>query len=494
MTTTDNSNNELLELSFDFNSLPASKQGQTVYLYEWLKHDGQWIEEGQPLYKIRVGKEPNTDANYISPPIIAKRSGIVQKCLKEEDIIQNGGKVCVIHPRGNYVNENIPSNKSYYFYFDKSKYNLPEKFSDPRLEIIQIKEWHKQDGIFVNQGELILTLGYSKGFGINDPILQYAEKSGYFDRVRTKLDFTSLKQNELVYVIHEKNEDRIKRKFVNESHIRLDEFTNKKIIKWYRVGDGEWHGEGIASKSLDRSVSLTFSFNNENEKDFIVFNFISKELMLSKDDIVSFLFENNKIIDFLLNVNSYKIPGSSAEKHFENKVLITDDELKYFEDHNLLKWKINIKRDNREIIGGDVGIHAYEAKQNLQIAIRKFAKEYRELVRIEIPNYVPLLQRQTLSSPIENIDSEECYVYLMIDTTNNHHKIGISNKPEWREKTLQSEKPTIELIASKKFIRRKIASSFEKALHETYSSKRIRGEWFQLDANEVNDIKLTLNS
>lgn len=494
MTITDNYNNELFELCFDFDSLPATKQGQIVYLYSWYKHDGQWIEEGQPLYKIRVGKGPNSNANYISPPIVAKRSGIVQRCLNEEDIIQNGTKVCLIHPRGNYLNENTPSNKSYFFYFDKLNYTIPEEFLDPRLEIINIKEWKIEDGKFVNKGDLVLILQFENWIGIKEPLLHYAEKSGYFDRVRIKLDFTTLKQNELVYAIHEKNEDRIKRKFVNEPHIMLDEFTNKKIIQWFCVGGREWNGKGITSKSLDRTVLLTFSFNNENEKDFIVFNFISKELMLSKNDIVSFIFEDNKIIDFLLNVNSFKIPGSSAEKHFENKVLITDEELKYFEEHSLLKWKIIIKKDNREIIGGNVGIQAYEAKQNLQIAIRKFAKEYRELIRIEIPNYVPLLQRDTLSSTFENIDSEECYVYLMIDTTNNHHKIGISNKPEWREKTLQSEKPTIELIASKKFIRRKIASSFEKALHETYSSKRIRGEWFQLDAIEVNEIKDTLNS
>ena len=115
-------------------------------------------------------------------------------------------------------------------------------------------------------------------------------------------------------------------------------------------------------------------------------------------------------------------------------------------------------------------------------------------MRIEIQNYVPLLHRDTLFSSIENSDLEECYVYLMIDTNNNYHKIGISNKPEWREKTLQSEKPSIELIASKKFIRRKIASSFEKALHETYSKKRIRGEWFLLDNVEVDEITQTLNS
>jgi hypothetical protein len=127
-------------------------------------------------------------------------------------------------------------------------------------------------------------------------------------------------------------------------------------------------------------------------------------------------------------------------------------------------------------------------------AIKKFAKEYRELVRTEIPNYVPFLERSNLQTDFLASDSEECYVYLMIDLINNFHKIGLSNKPEWREKTLQSEKPTIELLASKKFISRIIASSFEKALHDAYSAKRIRGEWFKLDTKDINEIKITLNS
>lgn len=108
-------------------------------------------------------------------------------------------------------------------------------------------------------------------------------------------------------------------------------------------------------------------------------------------------------------------------------------------------------------------------------------------------DYKPL-EQESLASLTEPIYDEECYVYLMIDTTNSHHKIGISNKPEWREKTLQSEKPTIELLASKKFINRKIAASLEKALHETYSNKRIRGEWFLLELKEISEIEHTLNN
>lgn len=89
-------------------------------------------------------------------------------------------------------------------------------------------------------------------------------------------------------------------------------------------------------------------------------------------------------------------------------------------------------------------------------------------------------------------DNEECYVYFMLDDKNGYYKIGISNEPEWREKTLQSEKPSIKLIAAKKFVNRRIAANFEKALHDSYSHRRKRGEWFQLDQEDIDEIKITL--
>ena len=89
---------------------------------------------------------------------------------------------------------------------------------------------------------------------------------------------------------------------------------------------------------------------------------------------------------------------------------------------------------------------------------------------------------------------DSCYLYLMKDFNTGYYKIGISNSPEYREKTLQSEKPTIEMISNKKYISRKIAHSFEQALHKTFSNKRVRGEWFDLNQRDVKEIEFTLNS
>lgn len=93
----------------------------------------------------------------------------------------------------------------------------------------------------------------------------------------------------------------------------------------------------------------------------------------------------------------------------------------------------------------------------------------------------------------ELTDQEECYVYLMRDKRNGYYKIGISRSPNYRERTLQSEVPKVELIAKKKFVNRKIASAIEKAFHNLYSHKNRRGEWFSLDTEDIEELKATLN-
>lgn len=70
--------------------------------------------------------------------------------------------------------------------------------------------------------------------------------------------------------------------------------------------------------------------------------------------------------------------------------------------------------------------------------------------------------------------------YLMIDG-NKFIKIGKSFSPIAREHTLQSQNPTIELIAF-------CEQDIEKELHIRYASKRKRGEWFNLSKKEISDI------
>lgn len=83
---------------------------------------------------------------------------------------------------------------------------------------------------------------------------------------------------------------------------------------------------------------------------------------------------------------------------------------------------------------------------------------------------------------IEN--SSEPHVYLLLNPNLNHIKIGRSKKPGFREKTLQSQEPNIHLIACWP-----APATIETYFHKKYQHKRIRGEWFKLNFNDLNEIK-----
>ena len=80
-------------------------------------------------------------------------------------------------------------------------------------------------------------------------------------------------------------------------------------------------------------------------------------------------------------------------------------------------------------------------------------------------------------------------VYVMIDKNTGYYKIGRSVNPKIRERTLQSEKPTIEMLFN---FNARVRD--EKDLHNMFKSKRIRGEWFDLSGSDVNKIKGYFNN
>ncbi|MFA5618950.1 MAG: GIY-YIG nuclease family protein [Weeksellaceae bacterium] len=248
------------------------------------------------------------------------------------------------------------------------------------------------------------------------------------------------------------------------------------------------NSEAIWLKSDDNIIDFFFTFNSIEGNDFIIFNFNPKQIRPRKSDKVLFLFENGQQIEFEIKTNPISSKNIYKENVIEYKDQIFKNDLDLFSNSNLKRWKIELINDKKEVFGGKIGGDKYYLSQyNLQIVVKKFATDYINIVKATIPTYQPIELIKTEQKKDE-IRNESCFVYLMNDTVNNFHKIGISNNPEYRERTLQSEKPTIELIASKEFPVRKIAESFEKALHETYSKKRIRGEWFDLSQEDVQHI------
>jgi hypothetical protein len=81
-------------------------------------------------------------------------------------------------------------------------------------------------------------------------------------------------------------------------------------------------------------------------------------------------------------------------------------------------------------------------------------------------------------NPLPNPDFK---TYIIFEENTGYYKIGKSKRPHIREKTLRSEKPNIKMILV-------CENNIESVLHKKYKRKRIRGEWFDLNSDEILDI------
>ena len=100
---------------------------------------------------------------------------------------------------------------------------------------------------------------------------------------------------------------------------------------------------------------------------------------------------------------------------------------------------------------------------------------------VDIDNATSYYVYDLLQNGIDLGITKEYKTYVMKDSNTGFFKIGKSVNPSFREKTLQSEKPTITKIFE-------FPSDVELSLHKKYSDKRVRGEWFALTDDDLIDI------
>lgn len=369
-----------------------------------------------------------------------------------------------------------------------------------------VSNWEKYDGNFVTKGDSICTVEIRGNNQFNESAFLSttgsASCSGFLERLKELGDeqHNLINDGEILFIIHpkiskSKTEQLKNKRLKNIAQITLDEFQGTKELRWLSVAgrvkrysyDSSICDSFVFYANDNLSEKLIFTVNNLSQKDYIIFRFPARSYKLSIGSRISFLFENGEIICFEITTKPHK-----QSEHidwgniFETRVQLTVGELEILKEQTIIKWQIEIPKTEKKIIG------VIESKDD-QFAVSKLIAEYLDLVRKEIDNYEPLIDKQKKERLVtKSSKAEACFLYLMLDTTNNYHKIGISNKPVYREKTLQSEKPTIEMVCAKRFPNRKIAASFEQALHQAYSEKRIRGEWFDLSNKEIKEIEESL--
>lgn len=138
------------------------------------------------------------------------------------------------------------------------------------------------------------------------------------------------------------------------------------------------------------------------------------------------------------------------------EVLMDQSDLKYpIENIDVIAWDIRIDFDVLNSVINDYGLFENDGKYFWNQDLLDIQKKDK-----------PVLKQKT---------------YIMIDKATSLYKIGRAAKPKYRERTLQSEKPVIELL----YI---CDEDVEKELHDLHDQLRVRGEWFNLSEYDVDNI------
>ena len=281
---------------------------------------------------------------------------------------------------------------------------------------------------------------------------------------------------------------------LSESKLGNDPYTKTKKIEW---SNQKW---------INISFGVIVSIDFTEDRALFCFETIDK---VQKGDCISFLFDNGKTIDYLITANPIRNEMwagecdvfSSADFNpepaldtpgYKASFILYQEDADLLVNEKLLSFRITYNNTKKHPDTYDLNdtIDCWMGHPYTNEAIHSYVESHLDTIRKLVPDY------HFPTRITEKTKSEYafpwCYVYLMKDISNGYFKIGISNTPEYRERTLQSEKPTIEMLACKKFPTRKIAESIESALHTAYSQQRLRGEWFNLTDADVAAIIETL--
>ena len=264
---------------------------------------------------------------------------------------------------------------------------------------------------------------------------------------------------------------------IEPRHVYVDVFVKNILIS----------GPGV---NMTNSWLIGTCFNIEyiGGKFYLILYYNNKRIKIDRYCTLHLRLDNGNT----LTLNPAAKPVKDG-RYYMCKFQLSKADLDDLEDAKLIKWRI-INRDGIPLVERancclkDEKDPTDITQRLSYIGFQKFFKDFRKTVEENAPKE----ELDEVKNESPSGSQKSCYVYLMIDTTNNFHKIGISNHPKYREHTLQSDKPTIELICAKEFPTRAIAEAIEASLHRVYAAKRIRGEWFKLDTSDIDDIKQTL--
>ena len=331
-----------------------------------------------------------------------------------------------------------------------------------------------------------------RGHYANDLIGRHkviSEISGYVFHDISPMDHYSIDGLSSPIEVFSSIDELVEEKTYLQYEIETDEFTSRRVLKW------NWNEHNEEDFELLHPVF--FALNNgaklvlDIDKDLPILriSYSTKGFKEHRNVKVHFKFVDGSILSFSVLDTSVRM--ASRVQYVSIRVPLSASAISQFQNCG---WeKLRVDHPNGEAaftIENEMDEHSGAYSQSLfKFYTKRFYSALAEL------GIIPTSLNSNALTAHDNpvFQEDACYVYLMLDAANGYYKIGMSNHPEYRERTLQSEKPSIVKICAKRFPTRLIAQSIESALHNVYAAKRVRGEWFDLTELEVAQIKETLS-
>lgn len=341
---------------------------------------------------------------------------------------------------------------------------------------------------FVHKGEAIYRMFFSSNY--YGKVL-YATDDGYFVNFSEKFPKKVNREYHL-YSTYDSLDALQQSIFYSTLKLGEDEFTKDPFIRATMYGGNKY---GFSFGMIYIRIEYT------HDKHRLNVDYSSTSFKFKKNHVLHFLLDDGRVLtfsDFTKPIKYFNNSDRGGYINMSTSAIMTNQDICLLASHKVVKWNL-MNDEGSTLAEQDVPAimdMSDALKEVHRIAFRDYFKKYLSLYNDikgdEKEDGGAIYVCDDVVNEDKVLSSSSCYVYLMVDTTNNFHKIGISNNPRYREHTLQSDKPTIELLCAKEYPSRVIAEAFEAALHRVYSSKRIRGEWFNLDASDIEEIKQTL--
>lgn len=373
---------------------------------------------------------------------------------------------------------------------------IPKEYKNQKFEMSKsVLVYEARHGAGIKKGDVIAKCHHHGSSLEGTPDIEFSIISkfdGYFYAYSSDTHLNLFYPNEEIGAIYDSMEELCEHRYHFSYTIGVDATRKFRKIKWNSYDIIESYSDSSRLFRFFRPY-CSIELNLKENRPVLYFTYKardkydkSNEIKLKKGDKLHFC----NIKKSYLELEVIHPPHTSIKDDYRVVDLyLLEEDIEALLKNKLQKIVIEYKdgRPSTKIENSYTDLDSRKPLESSGKIFNKYVNAYKQALQ-----EAGLTFGENKKQKNSKIQFEPCYVYLMHDSKNGYHKIGISKTPKYREKTLQSEKPTIDLVCSKEYPSRKIAEAIESALHKVFEENRIRGEWFELSDADVTILKETL--